>query len=473
MGKRSDRRRREKQRVRERAWQAERHAPGWSGASRRDGPAFTPDLVEGVIDAALSSCSSRDTRGLDNAVTVLAAGPSGADGPAMVDRALGLRLIDAVGQAWGRGWQPADLARVIERELGRRHGGLGADAIVHDTRRYEPGAVPPRWQAQVDDLDRGRGSGSGSVAGTGAGAGAAASGSGAGDARRWAVAGPAVERPSAIRVVVETVSFVGRLPRVPKLGPAPGDAGVRTSGGPVAGQPGRGGVDARILHRVRSLLAKAESTTFPDEAEALTAKAQELMARHAIDAAVLDAERGDDRPYVGGRRVAVDDPYAGPKAMLLEAISAANRCRSVWSKGFGYATVFGTEGDLDAVELLYTSLLVQAARAMLAEGNGDGRVGGRTRSFRQSFLVAFATRIGVRLRDAVDAATEAYADQHDTLLPVLADRRDAAEAACDETFPRVRATSVSANDWWGWQAGNDAAEAAQLDVHAPVGRGSP
>jgi hypothetical protein len=463
MGKRSDRRRREKQRVRERARQAPRHSPAARGTGRAGeskagghagsglgGPAFTADLVDEVIDAALSSWASRDARGLDNAVTVLAAGPSGADGPAVVDRALGRRLVDAVGNAWGRGWQPADLTRVIERELGRRHGRLGTAAIVHDTRRYEPSAVPPRWQAQVDDLGRGVG--------------------GRGD-DRWAVAGQAVERPGAIRTVVETLSLVARLPSVPKLGPAPGDAGV--GAGADVERAARGGVDARILHRVRSLLAKAESTTFPDEAEALTAKAQELMARHAIDAAVLDAGRPGGGPQVGGRRVAVDDPYAGSKAMLLEAISAANRCRSVWSKGFGYATVFGTEGDLDAVELLYTSLLVQAARAMLAEGDGRGRASGRTRSFRQSFLVAFATRIGKRLREAVDAATEAYADHHDTLLPVLADRRDAAEAACDETFPRVRATSVSANDWWGWQAGNDAAEAAQLDVHAPVGRGFP
>jgi hypothetical protein len=445
MGKLSDRRRRER--------------PG----AARGGPAFTRDLVDGVIDAALSSWRSRDVRGLDNAVTVLAAGPSGADGPAVVDRALGRRLVDAVGHAWGRGWQPADLARVVERQLGRRHGRLVSWAIVHDTRRYEPGTVPSRWQAQVDDLRR--------EAGGPAGRGGPA---GLGDDDRWAVAVRAADRPAAIRTVVETLSLLGRLPGVPKLGPAPGDAGVGVGPAGSAGSAGRsgGGVDARILHRVRSLLAKAESTTFPDEAEALTAKAQELMARHAIDAAVLDAGRPGGQPQVGGRRVAVDDPYAGSKAMLLEAISAANRCRSVWSKGFGYATVFGTEGDLDAVELLYTSLLVQAARAMLAEGDGP-RPGGRTRSFRQSFLVAFATRIGTRLREAVDAATEAYADHHETLLPVLADRREAAEAACDETFPRVRATSVSANDWWGWQAGNDAAEAAQLDVHAPVGRGSP
>ena len=37
-----------------------------------------------------------------------------------------------------------------------------------------------------------------------------------------------------------------------------------------------------MLERVRALLAKAESTTFPEEADALTAKAQQLMTRHAL-----------------------------------------------------------------------------------------------------------------------------------------------------------------------------------------------
>ncbi|MEV0693636.1 DUF2786 domain-containing protein [Streptomyces sp. NPDC050388] len=38
--------------------------------------------------------------------------------------------------------------------------------------------------------------------------------------------------------------------------------------------------------------AKAESTEFPEEAEALTAKAQQLTTRHNIDAALSDAEQG-------------------------------------------------------------------------------------------------------------------------------------------------------------------------------------
>jgi hypothetical protein len=269
-------------------------------------------------------------------------------------------------------------------------------------------------------------------------------------------------------MAVAALVHVRGLPRLPKLGPAPGETGA------VGGHRPR--PDAAVLHKVTSLLAKAESTTFPDEAEALTAKAQELMARYAIDAALVAAEQGRG-PEVGGRRLAVDNPYAPAKAMLLEAIASANRCRSVWTKSFGYATVFGDESDLDGVELLYTSLLVQAARAMFTEATG-GRpsTAGRTRSYRQSFLVAFSIRIGDRLKAAVEAATAAATGggqaagsvRRDALLPVLANRRQAAEQACDAAFPQIKATTLSANDWAGWRAGHEAAEAAQLDLHAPV-----
>src|SRR5688572_5573226 len=45
-----------------------------------------------------------------------------------------------------------------------------------------------------------------------------------------------------------------------------------------------------IIDKITKLLAKAESTT-PEEAEALTAKATELMMRWSIDEAVIEARR--------------------------------------------------------------------------------------------------------------------------------------------------------------------------------------
>lgn len=42
--------------------------------------------------------------------------------------------------------------------------------------------------------------------------------------------------------------------------------------------------NAKMLERVRALLAKAESTTFPEEADAFRAKADEIMTAYSISA---------------------------------------------------------------------------------------------------------------------------------------------------------------------------------------------
>ncbi|HVL03375.1 MAG TPA: DUF2786 domain-containing protein, partial [Acidimicrobiales bacterium] len=265
------------------------------------------------------------------------------------------------------------------------------------------------------------------------------------------------------RQMIEVLSLLWWLPKLPRLGPLPGEA--RSAAG-----NGRG-VDGRVLERVRAMLAKAESTTFAEEAEAFTAKAQELMARHAVDRAMLEgADRGDE---LGGRRIGVDDPYARAKSLLLAVVADANRCRSVWSKDLGFSTVFGHEADLDGVDLLYTSLLVQATAAMAAEGRRTDRSGrSRTRSFRSSFLVAYAQRIGQRLQESTDAAEAAGAVEHGAaLLPVLAARSQAVENAVKSTFPDLGTFSVSISNGAGWAAGTAAAELARLSPHEEVQAG--
>ena len=101
----------------------------------------------------------------------------------------------------------------------------------------------------------------------------------------------------------------------------------------------------------------------------------------------------------------MDHPYEGEKAALLDAVARANRCHTVWSPDLGFTTVFGFDADIDAVDLLYTSLLVQAHRAMAQTEPPGGKAGrARLKAYRQSFLVSFATRIGERLADAAEAA---------------------------------------------------------------------
>src|SRR3954452_22734726 len=117
------------------------------------------------------------------------------------------------------------------------------------------------------------------------------------------------------------------------------------------------------LRKVRALLAKAEATDFEAEAETFMAKAQEIITRHRIDRALL-ADAAPDRAAPQDRWIDVVNPYASAKVRLLASVANANDCRTVWVGQRSSAQVFGFADDLEAVEALYTSLLVQVTAAM-------------------------------------------------------------------------------------------------------------
>jgi hypothetical protein len=154
--------------------------------------------------------------------------------------------------------------------------------------------------------------------------------------------------------------------------------------------------------------------------------------------------------------------------MLVDAVASANRCRAVLAGCWGYTTVVGDQGDLRIVELLTTSLLVQATRTLLSTGSPRSRAGvSRTRSYRQSFLVAYAARIGERLRAANDVS--AAATDVDRLLPVLSARSRAVDDLIEQRFPELVAKEVSVSNAAGWGAGLAAADLALFDVYEALG----
>ncbi len=217
-------------------------------------------------------------------------------------------------------------------------------------------------------------------------------------------------------------------------------------------------LDRDVLRKVRALLAKAESTDFEAEAESLTAKAHDLITRHALDGLGVDPDMGSD---VRSRRVPLDAPYASAKSILLSAVATANRCQSVQCRFTQTAIVFGVPADLTAVEMLYTSLLTQATSAMLSAGSiGDGRGRNRTKSFRRSFLLGFAQRVGQRLAATAEAAVDL--DRSKTLVPALRARSVAVEQAIHESFDSVRTRRVSHSSGVGFGAGDRAGATADL-----------
>ena len=220
-----------------------------------------------------------------------------------------------------------------------------------------------------------------------------------------------------------------------------------------------GGADAKVIERVRALIAKAEATGFPEEAEAFMAKAQALITRHAIDEVTVRSGGQAAPAQVVARHVLLDDPYLKPKYTLLAAVADANRCRAVLLPNYGVATVFGAASDLDAVELLFTSLLAQATTLMLSAESGHEQ---RKKSFRHAFLLSFAGRIGQRLTEATrDALLENPSAQRSS-LPALVERERAAAAAASVAYPQTRSLSVSASNPAGSGAGYRAANRASL-----------
>ncbi|MFC7220069.1 DUF2786 domain-containing protein [Streptomyces polyrhachis] len=366
----------------------------------------------------------------------------------------GERRLEAL---WRRGWQPADVVRVARRELGPVHTRVAVDLIAAEARRYPAAGLDRRWAAQLAEA--------GAEPWWGAD-------------EEWLPALPGRQRSDRFLLAVavfELLRLLFRLPALEVLCTPPGTGAAVHAARPAS--PGA----ARTLGRIRALLAKAESTEFPEEAEALTAKAQQLMAEHSIGEALL-AARGAAHDAPAGIRLGVESPYEQPKAALLHEVAEANRCRAVWSKELGFSTVVGFEADLDAVELLYTSLLVQATAALGAEGARAGG-GSRRRAFRASFLSAYAARIGERLGETTAAATARAAGADGTtdgaaadgtaiegagaagspLLPVLAARHRAVEEEADRIFPAVTRSRASAvSDWEGWTSGRAAADRAGL-----------
>ncbi len=224
--------------------------------------------------------------------------------------------------------------------------------------------------------------------------------------------------------------------------------------------------DAHV-HRIQALLDKAESTTFPEEAEALLAKAQELMARHAIDEALLAAaHHRDDAPT--SRQIVVAAPYASAKVALLSAVARANRCRVVVGRGPSgaqYATVVGFPADLDHTATLFSSLSIQAVRFMLAAPVPPTDT---PRRFRHAFLLAYGHRVGERLEEAdQSAAAEAQAAQMaapggPSVSLLLASRAHQVDQEFRRMFPRLRYRSVSLSSSAGVASGRRAADRSQL-----------
>ena len=225
--------------------------------------------------------------------------------------------------------------------------------------------------------------------------------------------------------------------------------------------------DAGIVGKVRKLLAMAEGSANPNEADAFSRKAAELIAAHRIDPDRLRAEAGDDLAVLEvflGRGA-----YVRGRLGLLQAVAEAHGCRLVFEvrdRGT-VAFVAGFRSDLDTTELLYNSLHTQASSRMSVERRPTAAA---TQQWRRSFLFGYADQIRQMLQKSADRA-QRHIHPSSAALPALRARDRRVDEFSRQRFGRVvAARRPKAATVVGFEAGRRAASAADLGRRRVGGR---
>lgn len=222
-----------------------------------------------------------------------------------------------------------------------------------------------------------------------------------------------------------------------------------------------------MLAKVRKLLALAEDPAATEhEAQSYTAKAAQLIADYGIDRALL-AQADPACDPVGDRVVTLDAPYASDKADLLATVATRMRCvavaRTRRSGGVRELSLhlFGHSSDLQRAEILFTSLLLQAATGLARTHVPPYE---HKAAFRRSWLAGFRMAVGTRLADAEEqAAADAaprFSSTGTSAALVLADRSAQVDTAVHTAYPTLgtsRRRSLSGGGGaLGWTAGQRA-----------------
>ncbi len=244
----------------------------------------------------------------------------------------------------------------------------------------------------------------------------------------------------------------------------------------------------KLIDRVLKLLAKAESTDSQEEADALVAKATEIMVAQEITEAMLARAQGRQTDEIIERKFSFSGSY----------FAAVQRLALDVGCGFGFRTLVGGYGkvkhahwvgyrtDIERAEITLTSLMIQQSSGMQRWGRESADllasfVGYRRFAARRAWMLGFAEGAGAVIDRARRAAVadakkaeaaaaaaardEAVVDpESDTVALVLRDKKAKIDDWIDEKYGQLRAgrsTNLTGSST-AWSSGYDAGQRADV-----------
>lgn len=126
-------------------------------------------------------------------------------------------------------------------------------------------------------------------------------------------------------------------------------------------------MDESKIAKIEALLKKAERTNFAEEAETYYAKAQELMAKWAIDEAMLRSTRKERGKPVHKTMEIKKSGLWKSNLTLISCLARPNDVQILITtpRGSGERPIvhmIGFEEDIASLEMLYASMLIQNTR---------------------------------------------------------------------------------------------------------------
>lgn len=205
--------------------------------------------------------------------------------------------------------------------------------------------------------------------------------------------------------------------------------------------------DERIISKLRKLIAHQESAEAIGslaEAEAFSAKIQQLLIDHKLEAAQIGPmDDHDDEPVTEGavgnyldlrlkrRRIWWMEELAG-------LVARAHFCELLVAAGTSTVWFVGTASDRAITEYTYVSLCKAAIEICDREFKLARREGAETRAFRRSFFDGFTYGIGQTLRKL-----RREADATESTALVLQRSDAAVQKYLDDKFKGKRGSTIA------------------------------
>ena len=247
----------------------------------------------------------------------------------------------------------------------------------------------------------------------------------------------------------------------------------------------------KILDRVRKLIAQAENTDFEHEAESFLAHAERLMTKFDIEEALLTQAGKQLSDVISKRQFYVDaGSYQAPQMRLIAGVARAHDLNDmvqlapvlIEGKKKIPVEVWGYETDLEYIDMLITSLFLQAAEAIhkpdvVEEMNAECYYPAHKIAWKNAFMLGFAGRVSSRLSEAADEAKqEVVQEQEVTSQSVelaLMDKSKLVTEAFKSRYGRLTrggTSSAGSGGGSGRSHGSKAGDRARLGGKAVAGK---